>query len=417
MEKANGTQDDPTTKFVLLKLARDIAVQAVDGELAFEAIDAMASDYDVNRIEMKAGVLEQAAKRSRLTPDQRAAIADAALKVIDAAIGEDNFDVAKRLGKQASQLARLSKDTDLLQEVVAKNKAVDAAAKAYADVEKAAVKLKQTPDDPDANTKVGKYLCFTKGDWQKGLQMLVKGSDASLKALATKDLAGAASGEAQVKLGDAWWDAGNKRRAVHWYTQALPGLTGFVKDRVEKRMEEGAATGASVAGAWTVIFRSANPAIWNTDIKQGRNAFAMSLAKVPDRVKYLRLKRCDTDDYVIIEMSKERLGTTSNDGRIGWNGKCFLACDTRWLGIYDKADDVNVPGHLFTDAGQNLCGGWGFGSKSYALGKQFYGWSGVEIPDTVFEIAVKSGPLSATERKCLLSKASGPTEWQRRGRR
>ena len=53
-----------------------------------------------------------------------------------------------------------------------------------------------------------------------------------------------------------------------------------------------------------MILGSANPAIWNTDIKQAKNAFAMSLAKVP---RILRLKRCDTDDYVIIgKMKKTR---------------------------------------------------------------------------------------------------------------
>ena len=86
--------------------------------------------------------------------------------------------------------------------------------------------LKEKPDDPDANLIVGKYQCFTKGDWDKGMPMLAKGSDEKWKALAEKDIAGADSANEQVKLGDAWWDV-SKERAVYWYRLALPGLVGW----------------------------------------------------------------------------------------------------------------------------------------------------------------------------------------------
>ena len=67
-----------------------------------------------------------------------------------------------------------------------------------------------------------------------------------MKSLAEKDLAGASDHTDQLKLGDAWWDAAQKNdettkemiqgRAAYWYRQALPRLTGLLKDRVEKRL-------------------------------------------------------------------------------------------------------------------------------------------------------------------------------------
>ena len=36
---------------------------------------------------------------------------------------------------------------------------------------------------PPANLTVGKYYCFQKGDWEKGLPMLALGQDETLKAL------------------------------------------------------------------------------------------------------------------------------------------------------------------------------------------------------------------------------------------
>lgn len=75
--------------------------------------------------------------------------------------------------------------------------------------------------------------------------MLAAGSDEELKSLAEKDVAGAASTKEQVKLGDAWWDV-SKERATYWYKQALPGLAGLEKDRVEKRVAAIAGNDASV---------------------------------------------------------------------------------------------------------------------------------------------------------------------------
>ena len=138
--------------------------------------------------------------------DQRAAIAEAALQVMDEAIAEDNFDVAKQMGKQAIQLARPTKDKELIQDIGTKNKEVEVAAKEYADIEEAMATLKEKPNDPDANLIVGKYLCRTKGDWDKGLPMLALSSNAKVKALAERDIKGATTAEEQVKLGDAWWE-------------------------------------------------------------------------------------------------------------------------------------------------------------------------------------------------------------------
>jgi hypothetical protein len=161
LAKADENKGDTTARFVLLQEAKKVAADAFQGDLAFEAINAMASEYDVSGSEMKAEVLEQAAKKTRLTPDQRAAIAKAVLQVMDEAIAEDNFDVAKQMGKLAIQLARLTKDRELIQDIVTKNKEVEAAAKAYGEVGDAMATLKEKPDDPDANLTVGKYLCRT----------------------------------------------------------------------------------------------------------------------------------------------------------------------------------------------------------------------------------------------------------------
>jgi len=65
--------------------------------------------------------------------------------------------------------------------------------------------LAKKPDDPEANFTAGKYLCLVKGDWDKGLPLLAKGSDAKLKELAQKELAGPKDAAEQAAVGDGWW--------------------------------------------------------------------------------------------------------------------------------------------------------------------------------------------------------------------
>lgn len=236
-QRATETQDT-AERFVLLYEAKSLASETWQGKLAFDVIDVIAKEYEISGPSLKVEVFEQVVKKPRISPEQKIAIAKAALEVIDEAIGEDKFDVAKKAGRIASQLVRQTNNKDLLQEIVAKGKDVGTAAKAYADAQKAMATLKGIPDDPEANLIVGKYLCFNKGNWKKGLPMLAKGSDDTFKALATKDIAGAANANEQVKLGDAWWDVA-KDRAAQWYRQAVPQLTGLEKDKVQKRLQYG----------------------------------------------------------------------------------------------------------------------------------------------------------------------------------
>ena len=243
--KANESKDDPASQFVLLRLARDIATHANDEETAFQAIDSMAETFQVDALEMKMEVLTKVAKAAQ-NPARHKSIAGEALKLVDKAIGQDKFAVADQLGKLALDEAQKAGDKELIARTQGRIAEVAEIAKAFEAAKAAKVTLEKTPDDPEANLVTGKYLCFVKGDWDKGLLMLALGSDEKLKALAKQELDGAASSAEQAKLGDGWWELAEtqegrakkqvQRRPVHWYRQALPGLSGLMKDKVEKRL-------------------------------------------------------------------------------------------------------------------------------------------------------------------------------------
>lgn len=247
LAKAQETGDDPTSKYLLLKLGRDIAVEGADRQTAFDAIDRMAEAFQVDALEMKYDVLVSLSKQARTAPDHHAIIRQAD-EVMEAAVKADRFDLVSQLGELAISEATTLRDSDLVKRVRTRVNGLRELAAAYGEARKAIEALKQAPDDPEANLTAGKHYCFVKGDWAKGLPMLAKGSDAALKEVAAQDLRVPTTADEQVRLGDRWCELADEAegpakramglRATHWYSQALPQTTGLTKSKVEKRLKE-----------------------------------------------------------------------------------------------------------------------------------------------------------------------------------
>lgn len=237
LDKAKETQD-VADRFVLFREAKDAAAEMFQQYLLEESIELLNEEYDVCGLELMVETLDKMSKRPRITLDQKELLVDLALKAIDEAQVNDNFDSARKLCRKTMQWLRPNNtEKELFQAVVAKNKEIDAASKAFEKVRNAINVLESDPDEPDANTTMGRYYCSQKDNWKKGLPMLLKCGDASLKNLAERDLRNPTSTSAQIALGNAWWDADIKRRSVYWYKIALPHLAGMEKDKIAKRLE------------------------------------------------------------------------------------------------------------------------------------------------------------------------------------
>src|SRR5262249_11173021 len=104
--------------------------------------------------------------------------------------------------------------------------------------------LAEKPGDPEANLAVGRYRCFRQGNWERGLPLLVQGSDSKLKAAAQADLATPAFGNDQAKLADDWRELAKDKsvgtaglkRAYHWYQYSQPGLVPVKQRQVERKL-------------------------------------------------------------------------------------------------------------------------------------------------------------------------------------
>jgi hypothetical protein len=245
LQKADESTDD-TNRYVLLKVARDVAAQAGDADLAFRAIEAMSSQYEVDAYELRRVALLQAAKSATLRHHRRA-VAIRSLELICEAVKKDDFDAARDFGGLGADSARKAREYALVKQIDARKEEVEEIAEAHTDIPEALATLRDVPDDPDANLVVGKYRCFFKNDWDWGLPMLALGGDGRLKELAVKELQDVSDAETQVSLGDAWWDLAAtsegvarrqlQSRAGYWYKRALPGLKEvLVADRTRQRL-------------------------------------------------------------------------------------------------------------------------------------------------------------------------------------
>ena len=133
-----------------------------------------------------------------------------AAELIDEAVAADDFETAEAALVVARAAVPKAKSLDLARTVTRAGNRVAALRKDYAAVEKDALTLATRPADPEASLAMGKYLCYHKDDWLKGLPLLAAGSDADLAALAQKDWANPREPKEQADVGLAWWDRAEK---------------------------------------------------------------------------------------------------------------------------------------------------------------------------------------------------------------
>lgn len=158
-------------------------------------------------------------------------------------------------------------------------------------------------------------------------------------------------------------------------------------------------------GEWTVLFCSRDPFAWNTDSNVvGEDHYAVVVTKASREIRFLRLRRKDTGDTVVIPISKERLATSSVKGRYGWDGTKTVGSGAPHLGIADteKICQVSDGGRIMVSGALNAMG-WGFGHKIHVNDRLYFSWACAEIEPTVFEIAVKARGLSTVEKALLLN--------------
>ena len=229
------------------------AKELLDLKLCFQVVDVISAQYDVDDLAVKVDVVMKVGVRAPST----AATSDnakAALELIDPLLAADDFQAPSKI--LALVRAAGAQDHSIVAAVQERLPAVQAAQRNCFDrVAPSFEKLKQAPDDPAANLAVGRFLCFSKGEWERGLPMLAKGSDSTLKQLALLDLSHPGKNEDVMRLADGWWEVGSKepfatrygirQRAAASYKTVVESATGLRKALLERRIAEAEAMPAA----------------------------------------------------------------------------------------------------------------------------------------------------------------------------
>lgn len=246
------SEKDKIRRYVMLRLAKNIAVNAADIELALEATDAITNEYQVEGFQQQLETLAGICKNAQVSSLND--LVEMAEELAEQAIREDEHAAFLKFVDSLGKLAAKSREPELRKLVSEMKEGMELLAEVFKEIEPFRQKLKGEPNDPVANLVVGKYTCFVKNNWKVGLEYLAKGSEEGLKKVAQMELKTETAGKKRMEVGDAWWDLATeqeeeddqilmKMRAGYHYKQAVASLSGLDKAKAEKRAAEAATFG------------------------------------------------------------------------------------------------------------------------------------------------------------------------------
>lgn len=142
--------------------------------------------------------------RSVSTPEAQREFAVEALAAVDQVLRDDDLSAALRLATLAADAA--TKSRNRYARFLAQSRRDDLlqAARDFKDLQRQLDQLSKSPGDPDANAYVGRFVCAVARDWERGLPMLARGSDAAYQLAARAELSGASSRHARIALASQW---------------------------------------------------------------------------------------------------------------------------------------------------------------------------------------------------------------------
>ncbi len=250
---ATKSKDQPVDRYVLFTKGIELSLDAGEVSLAMDGIDNLTRDYVVDGGDLKQKAIDKLS-RSATREDSIVELVAVAERLAEEAIGDDKYDTAMTLMTAASRAAaKKAAGADYRKEVEKRlnlrRADVKLAQAMFAVVEKAQTTLESDAADPDANSSVGRWLCFHKLQWDEGLPYLKKSKDDKLKAVAAMESPPPDQAEKQAAIADAWVELMPNQpvafrdaiaaRAGEWYERAVSHLgAGLLKLRIEKKIKE-----------------------------------------------------------------------------------------------------------------------------------------------------------------------------------
>ncbi len=245
--KQGNQETDPVRRFAFYQEARELALSGGDFDLAIQAGEALGLSFELDPWSLHLEAAQTLVRNARST-EQREKLLGQLETLAESAVEEDRYQEAEGLLETAATLAGQLRDNVRKDQFLRRKDDVRRIAGAFESIREHLATLQTAPDDPAANEAVGRFYCFVKQAWQKGLPYLAKGETALIRTVAQADLQKPVQPAAQAQLGDDWWaiaetlsdqeKAAVKRHAGYWYLQCEARLTGEAAQRVRTRLAE-----------------------------------------------------------------------------------------------------------------------------------------------------------------------------------
>jgi serine/threonine-protein kinase len=254
MLRIKEVRNSPEKNYALLHVARRLAIEAGAADVACRAIDELAARFEIDILAEKTDALTAAARElPRLNTINRSLLADEllerareiTLQLLDA----DRYESAAGLADQMLKTSKTLFDATFAGPWIALAARIEEQRKVYAGKFVPAMELLRHTDDGTAQTEVGCFYCFYKGDWDRGLPYLQRGTITTWRRLAEQELRGTISVEDRLRLAAGWWEAASsgepfaqeqiKLHAARWYQRAIPLMSMIdAREAVEAKLRE-----------------------------------------------------------------------------------------------------------------------------------------------------------------------------------
>jgi hypothetical protein len=252
LQEGKDTADDSAGRYVLYRHALRLASEAGDAPTALQAIEEIAQEYGLPAPEvftMKIKALTTASN-SVSTPDAYQTVVDSSLVLLEDALAADNFPAARQILTTAENAAIKLKNVPLVSSIRKRGEDLTRLQKDFTRWQPFADRLEKNPRDAEANSEMGKYQAFLKGNWDRGLPLLAQGPKGTIQVLAALDLAEPKGLPQLMQLSQGYFDEAQKLkgalrinvllRSYHWLQHVLADGTIPAKTRatVEMRMRD-----------------------------------------------------------------------------------------------------------------------------------------------------------------------------------
>jgi len=357
-EQTAKSYEDPAAVWVLCREAQDLAVQTCDVRTLVESLDLVARYFDVDTAASKASMLTAAA-RSAKNPEESAALADALLGVVDDLATSDLYEAADKTAATALQQARKASDAMLVGRAATRSKEIAEARTLFQAMKGVLQTLAKTPEDPAANLEMGQYLCYVKGSWDLGLRFMVKGSDATLRTLAEKELSNPSPIAEWASVADSWWDLAEKEKSplrksqLYFHAkvlyEAVPAdAPPLIKARITKRLATLPQSGVSLPYVDLLPLINLKKDVYSGAWKIEGGKLITPTGSNPARFDHLRIPYMPPAEYdlrLLAEWKGEipAYSQSLDIGLVGPSGHFSVVLDAWGGGVFVNAIDNAMP--------------------------------------------------------------------------